>query len=246
MEERIPAAERIERARQTRSPKLELDRCGLYKVPKEVRDFTFVESLNLEFNNLRDLPKWLRKLDALTELNVGANAFYEVPLVIHRLTGLRVLDLSENNLEGEPLDFLGGLTNLTRLYLVDTRSDRLPESIGGLTQMRELNLYRGFFTNSPDSLPPSLGRLTNLTALELSRNGLHEVPEWVRGMTKLRSLGLWMTDITEIPEWLTELTALERLALPCDPGTGLLAAILRLPHLTDLSIDGEEVELGQG
>ena len=163
---------RIEAARAARSPALDLSRCGLRELPDAVRRLTHLESLDLKFNNLEDLPDWLTDLDRLTELDIQANQLEQVPDVLGSLAGLRVLDLSENNLEGEPLDLLGRLTNLTRLALVDTHGSRLPESIGNLTRLTDLDLYLDWFDSSPESLPDTLGQLTALTRLQLSRNGL--------------------------------------------------------------------------
>jgi Leucine-rich repeat (LRR) protein len=236
-----PVEGRIEAARATRS--LDLSRCGLHELPDAVRGLTHLESLDLQFNSLDDLPAWLTELDRLTDLNLQSNDLEEVPEVLGSLTGLQVLSLSENNLEGEPLDFLGRLTNLRELALIDTRSDRLPDSIGDLTHLTDLDLYLGWFTCSPESLPETMGQLTGLTRLQLSRNGLTTVPSWIRRLTGLRALGLWLNEITEIPGWIGELTELRELSLPGDPDSGILAVLRGLPHLEKVSFDFEDVEL---
>jgi Leucine-rich repeat (LRR) protein len=240
---RMDATQRIEEALATGSPVLDLGRCGLRELPDAVRRLTHLESLNLQFNSIEDLPGWLPELDRLVELNLQYNGFEFVPDVVRGLTGLRALDLSENNLESDSLDFLGGLTELTRLTLIDTRSDRLPASIGNLTRLTELDLYLGWFRDEPESLPDTLGRLTGLTRLELARNGLVTVPAWIRGLTGLRYLGLWGNEIAEVPAWIGELTALEELTLPGEPDETLRAVLRGMPNLTTVTDSEGEVDL---
>ncbi|QDU11039.1 hypothetical protein [Gimesia aquarii] len=62
--------------------------------------------------------------------------------------------------------------------------DELPESIGQLSQLTDLDLGGNILT----SLPESLGELTQLTELDLSLNDLELLPESIGQLTQLKSL----------------------------------------------------------
>jgi Leucine-rich repeat (LRR) protein len=70
----------------------------------------------------------------------------------------------------------------TELDFSDYGLETIPEEIGGLTQLRSLNLS----VNRLRTLPESIGNLKQLRTLHLGRNQLERLPE---SLSKLPELG---------------------------------------------------------
>ncbi len=81
-------------------------------------------------------------------------------------------------------DTIGNLSNLRELDLSDNNLETLPESIGYLKKLEELYLSgnRNF-----RRLPDSIGDLENLETLELEETNLESLPESMGKLTKLSS-----------------------------------------------------------
>ena len=85
--------------------------------------------------------------------------------------------LHYNQLERLP-ESIGQLSNLQVLYLSDNRLKTLPETIGQLSNLQRLNLHN----NRLETLPESIGQLSNLQWLYLDHNLLtiEDVPAHLR------------------------------------------------------------------
>ncbi|HUT32757.1 MAG TPA: COR domain-containing protein [Planctomycetota bacterium] len=130
-----------------------------------------------------------------------------------RRSGQTQLDLSgdigapqESRLTELP-ESIGQLTQLRELYLFHNRLTALPEAIGQLTQLQSLYL----FNNQLTALPEAIGQLTQLQRLDVSANRLTALPEAIGQLTQLQSLNLGSNQLTALPEALGTLRALERL-----------------------------------
>jgi hypothetical protein len=75
---------------------------------------------------------------------------------------------------------LGGLTRLVELDLRNNRLGALPESIGQLDSLVSLDL-RG---NRLRALPPSIGALPHLEKLDLRWNKLSSLPGWIQQLER--------------------------------------------------------------
>ncbi len=118
--------------------------------------------------------------------------------------------------------FLGGSPSrvhdliLLTYDLVDTIPDKvtgtLPPELGGLTELRTLNLSGNYLTGS---IPPELGSLMNLSYLNLAANYLTgSIPPELGSLMKLQWLNLRGNYLTgSIPPELGSLTELSRLFL---------------------------------
>jgi leucine-rich repeat protein SHOC2 len=122
------------------------------------------------------------------------------------------LDLYQQNLDRIP-DSIGNLTNLVSLRLVDNRLTILPDSIGNLTNLRELRLYQ----NQLKTLPDSITNLQQLTWLSLSLNRLTVFPQQIAEFTNLVGLRLNGNQLTVLPQSITELTRLTHLDISGNP-----------------------------
>lgn len=110
----------------------------------------------------------------------------------------------------------------------------LPEGIGKLSQLTELDVSGNQLT----SLPENIGKLSQLTELRICRLGLQEVPHWVRQLSKLKSLDLSYNPLKILPDWLGDMTELQRLDLSSLQLTVIPRSFLKLniPFLADRNV----------
>ena len=131
-----------------------------------------------------------------------------------RVTGLMMKD---NHLIGEIPSELGGLTNLKELNLSFNRlTGEIPSELGSLANLKELNFQSNDLTGE---VPSELGNLINLEELALGDNGLTgEIPYALAGLTSLRRLYLYGNQLVgEIPPELARLANLLGLHLSPNP-----------------------------
>jgi Leucine-rich repeat (LRR) protein len=69
----------IAEAASTRPTEFSLAQQGLTEVPNEIREFEFLETLNLSHNAIRQIPGWLQELPRLKYLNLVRNPLESVP-----------------------------------------------------------------------------------------------------------------------------------------------------------------------
>src|SRR5262249_17994571 len=93
-----------------------------------------------------------------------------IPLGIGNLISLEELSIGSNVLYGPISTSLGGLTNLTLLYLYNNKlSGSIPPEIGNLISLQNLSIRSNVLFGLS---PTSLGHLTNLTHLYLYKHKL--------------------------------------------------------------------------
>ena len=135
-------------------------------------------------------------------------------------------------------DSIGGLKALTQLDLTECLSlTTLPESIAGLSALERLELPNcGALT----ALPAAIGELKSLTELDLTRcESLTELPATIGGLTALEQLVLVGCSITALPDAIVYLKSLWKLDLGrCESLTSLPHALDELKDLTRLNLAG--------
>ncbi|XP_058768844.1 receptor-like protein EIX1 [Vicia villosa] len=102
------------------------------------------------------------------------------------------------------------LQHLTSLSLYDNQLEgNIPECIGSLAQLIELNLA----FNKLVMIPPSLGNLTNLQTLYLAYNYDMSVNslEWLSHLSNLRFLDLSLVNLTLVVDWLSSISKIPSL-----------------------------------
>lgn len=122
------------------------------------------------------------------------------------------------------------LKNISSLSLLSFGLEKLPNSIGELSQLRELII--------PDSqltcLPESIGELSQLTRLRVYSNQLTSLPESIGKLSRLTELILFDNHLTCLPESIGELSQLTNLDISYNPLASLPECIGKLPQLTQL------------
>ncbi|MHA1820569.1 MAG: leucine-rich repeat domain-containing protein [Promethearchaeota archaeon] len=110
------------------------------------------------------------------------------------LAGVVIPDVSE--IKWDTFGFKAEKNHIVGLGLYYKNIWFLPESIGRLTNLKELNLL-GYRLSS---LPESIGHLTNLQTLSINDNQLSSLPEIITQMTWLKVLDIGVNQISSLPE----------------------------------------------
>jgi hypothetical protein len=116
---------------------------------------------------------------------------------------------------------------LQKLLLSNNQLTSLPDQLGDLRHLHELDLSHNQLT----TLPESIGQLTDLEALNLLDNRLTSLPESIGALTKLRQLRLADNQLAVLPETLDQVKSLHTLDLSRNPD------LTSLP-IASLSIEG--------
>lgn len=156
-------------------------------LPARLGTLINLEALELAcLEKLEDLPDEIGKLRKLEELIIdngnGCQMNVALPRSIGQLENLRVL----------------------RLY--------------GALDARDIDSGRRARSKS---LPDTVGNLRKLEELDLGRNGLRSVPPQVASLRGLKKLGLDYNDLREVPSFVGQLTNLEELSLNSNGGVRL-------------------------
>lgn len=156
-----------------------------------------------------------------------------------RVTGLV---LTYNDLIGQIPSELGGLANLKELNLSGNNlSGEIPSELGGLTNLRELSLENNDLVGE---MPPELGNLSNLETLNLGDNDLSgEIPSTLASLASLEAMYLYGNQLNgEIPSELARLQSLLGLHLRDNQLSGEIPSALgNLVGLRRLNLGGNEL-----
>ncbi|KAM4037171.1 leucine-rich repeat and calponin homology domain-containing protein 4 isoform 2-T2 [Anomaloglossus baeobatrachus] len=161
----------------------DLSRNRLSELPVELSHLVSLESLCLYHNCLRTLPPSVSNLQVLSYLNLSRNLLTSLPPHICRLP-LTVLIASNNKLTSIPEE-VGGMGSLRQLDLSCNELQSLPAQMGALRSLRELNVRR----NQLSSLPEEISELP-LTRLDFSCNRVARIPPSFCRLRHLQSIVL--------------------------------------------------------
>lgn len=104
-------------------------------------------------------------------------------------------------------DSIGKLSSLVQLNLSENHIVTLPSSIGNLSSLTSLDLH----SNQLYSLPDSIGELSSLTDLDLHGNRLRTLPASIGDLSSLTNLNLSANQLSSLPESIGKLTNLKSL-----------------------------------
>jgi internalin A len=132
---------------------------------------------------------------------------------------------------------LGQLLQLQELDLHDNQLTAVPEVLGQLTQLQWLSLAGNQLT----AVPEVLGQLTQLQWLSLAGNQLTAVPKALGQVTQLQQLSLSGNQLTAVPEALGQLTQLQWLSLAVNQLSAVPELLGRLTQLQQLALQGNHL-----
>lgn len=148
------------------------------------------------------------------------------------------LDLSEWGLTSLP-DMIGRLTHVEELNLEDNQLMHLPETIKNLTNVTELNLD----DNQLEALPDGITHLKALEELSARNNKLGALPENIDHLEKLQELMLSGNRLKAIPETINKLRNLKNLYLDENELTELPDTFFDLPRNSVVSIENNRFSI---
>ena len=145
----------------------------------EIGRLTYLQSLDVAFNELTELPGEISNLHYLQGLYANGNDLQEFPSQILMMPILEKVELSENQIS------------------------RIPGEIMKMDQLVRLSMDRNTLT----AIPVQLYELENLEILELAGNGLSTLPEGISSLKKLKKLDLANNQLRSLPREITTLSA---------------------------------------
>ncbi len=186
----------------------------------------------------RTSPKAVKHLclnpGALSHSKIVYEPTLAFPREVLACTNLESLDLfrgiawdGDNSIPKE----IGKLRKLTSLTLGGLSMKTLPDSIGDLSNLRELSLD---YAESLRELPKTIGELKKLEKLGLAYTpALKSLPKSIGALGKLQELSCGESGLEQVPAEVWSLRGLKSLALPetvvaLPPGIGRLASLEEL------------------
>ncbi|MBD3319841.1 MAG: hypothetical protein GF350_01965 [Chitinivibrionales bacterium] len=197
--------------------------------------------LSLMFSIAAQTPPTAFADDTLTVRAIlDANGLDTVPaLTVVDTAGGRVTRLTLSSLELTTLpDTIGSLTALRELNVHSNRLDSLPESIGRLTQLRDL--IAG--SNNITSLPESIGACDSLSFIFLDRNDIDSLPSSIGNLAVLEQLRINHNNLREITPSLKECGSLLFLYLEHNSLETFPEVVLELDSLYSLHLAGNSLD----
>ena len=155
-----------------------------------------LQTLDLSSNSLTELPRF--RTPKLEEFAIADNKLDSLSSLVD-LPLLRVLDASRNALRVLPFS-VGGLQELSEVYLRNNSIENVPASIGMCQKLRMLDIS----DNKIETLPEELGLISSLTNLKVRHNSLNFVPAKLSQLPHLQELDLYNNKrITNLPQEMT-------------------------------------------
>jgi Leucine-rich repeat (LRR) protein len=189
--------------------KLEISGDKIRNLPSEIGNLEKLTILSFSGNSLTSIPTELNNLSKLTHLSFSGNSLPSIPTKLNNLSKLTHLDIDVNKLDptvnfswltelnelevlrlnineltsipGEVFD----LNKLKRLSICETKIEEIPEAIGSLSNLIELNISDN---RELKSLPDSIDGLINLVRLTAFSTPLETLPESIINLTNVRFL----------------------------------------------------------
>ncbi|KAF4803065.1 Protein LAP2 [Turdus rufiventris] len=217
-------------------------------LPANFGRLTKLQILELRENQLKILPKTMSRLTQLERLDLGSNEFTEVPEVLEQLSGLKefwmdgnrltlipgfigtlkqltYLDVSKNNIE---VVEEGSLKKVTTLKIDENQLIYLPDSIGGLISVEELDCS----FNEIETLPSSVGQLSNIRTFAADHNFLTQLPSEIGNWKHVTVLFLHSNKLEFLPEEMGDMQKLKVINLSDNRLKNLPFTFTKLQQLT--------------
>ncbi|TYZ67841.1 hypothetical protein PybrP1_004921 [[Pythium] brassicae (nom. inval.)] len=226
----------------------ELPRDLVGAVPPNLR------TLALEKNKLRQLSDDIAAFRQITELYLRENNLSGLPSAIGKFAKLESLYLEDNRIseDGIPDELadlaeslvglcmhrnLLTLTLLEELYLNENQLERLPDEIGLLVNLKELDVPG----NRLVTLPASLSHLSKLEILHAEGNQLAKLPKGLGGLESLRKVYLQNNQLTKLHASLGRCAKLEILNAEDNRLSKVAKRIGDLPTLKHLLLANNQI-----
>ncbi|WP_461255433.1 leucine-rich repeat domain-containing protein [Treponema sp. R80B11-R83G3] len=220
---------------------------GTAEFPTWIRNVVSLQSLSINTglygrSGIASIPDWIGDLQSLTYLRIdcGHNNSITLPDSIGGLKNLTELYIYYLAAEKLP-DFIGSLSSLKKLYLYDCENLKtLPDNLSNLTNLEELYLYK----TSIEKLPESIGALINLYNFSLTNNkSLKYLPDGIGALKNLARLDLSYLGIEKLPDSIGDLSSLTNFTLSnCENLNALPDTFGNLKNMVKFYLDNSPLE----
>lgn len=173
--------------RQSYLEEMDLEYNQLSALPNSVGNLRRLRVLRVANNQLTDLPEEISCLSgSLKELYVAHNRLTEAPRALRSLAALEHLDVSYNLIQTLDTTAFDALTRLRILRASSNQLSALPQSLGRLVPLVELSIAGNLFVE----FPPSVLQLgATLKQLQIQSNKIFRLPfEFGDAMAALESV----------------------------------------------------------
>ncbi|XP_039165588.1 disease resistance protein RPV1 [Eucalyptus grandis] len=183
------------------------------------------------------VPLTIFRLKNLSTLKLEGLSMRELHPSIGEMAGLACLSLVCCDRLRKLPDSIGKLRLLLELNLFDTRIRELPDSIGDLKMMEKMHLG----CTRIRSLPNSIGGLESLKRLLMPSSKIRVLPTSIGDLKSLEELNLMQTQIRELPDAIGGLESLRYLCLSSTKIIALPASIGYLKRLNSLEMSHSKI-----
>jgi leucine-rich repeat protein SHOC2 len=221
--------------------RLDFSDSGLFGIDEKIGNVKTLIAIDFSGNDIKYLPKTLSQL-SLKKVDLSENQHLDTGKIFKQLASqlhLESLSMAQCELSYISEDICA-LKSLKQLDLSGNILKSLPQNIGNLTLLEDLNLGMvnlGFRMNLLTSLPASFSNLTNLKRLDLSSNQLSVLPFGMSNLTNLEYLELKQNQLPDFPTSLTKCKLLRYLNLNGNNLISLPETIGDLTSLEELRLD---------
>ena len=234
-------------------------------IPAAIAGLNKLKKLRISGGKITKLPDEIGKHLPLEALDLECPELKKLPDSFSNLTLMRYFRFARSKLTSVP-DFICGWVNLISLDIQMewtfqgpvARLKNIPNNIGNLKNLINLNLSSTYITQIPDSLgdcpleylelsgnfskiPDGFGNLSKLKILNLSSEKTITLPDSLGNLAALRKMEIRSPSVV-IPDSFGKLAALEKISLLAGKDIILPKTLGGLSSLIELYIDAREIQ----
>ncbi|XP_067867957.1 volume-regulated anion channel subunit LRRC8D-like [Heterodontus francisci] len=193
--------------------RLDLQSCGLEKIPQGIFGLSNLHELNLQGNELTTIEEIenLQRLRKLSSFNLSFNKIRSIPNSFSFISNLERFNASNNQIETLP----NSMFTIQKLHHLDMSNNRLtaiPTSVRYLKNLRYLDLS----SNKLESLPDELFQCKKVKTLKLNNNLLSSLSGKIQQCSLLSRLELKGNPLEELPVEIAQCSKLKQSGLVLD------------------------------
>lgn len=217
---------------------------NLDSIPESIRMLKNLESADFFESRISSLPKWFPELKSLKTLTLGFRKKEHLEMAFIVLKDMdSLLSLKLQNLELTELpNNIGELRNLKELDISYNQLSKVPDQIKECTQLEKIVIDGNLQVSAP-GFWGFANHLPKLSVLYLNYCGLIEIPSEVYNIRQLKLLYLSNNQIKEVDERVRKLESLEWLILGENKIERISNSILSLKNLKLITL--HENRLGE-
>ena len=211
--------------------------CNLTAIPGYICDWTNLEEFELSMANsfqgpytkLKTIPKNIGNLRKLRHFNLDGGSITKIP------DSLGNCPLIQLNLSGDfsiVPETLGNCSGLKTIKLVSGKPISLPDSLGKLLSLKELEILAPAL-----EVPESFVKLSSLEDLDLKIDKEFVLPKSFGSLSALKELWIVSQQMRKIPDSIGNCKNLKRITIDSDKLTALPESFCKLHALEELRLN---------